>query len=168
MTDLLLAHDGDVVLGLAGDDAGVAADAGRLVDHHAPGVFRLFIFGIEGRQLLRDDACSRVDEARDPGRIRASVRTLHQVAAFHAVVVLRDRQSRDASPVGFNSTPPANHSPLAGRRAIGVHANVRCRSGRHECDHSQVPTRSNRRAGREQSIPARDRSSRQRQLDDVS
>ena len=49
---LLLAHDRDVVLGLAGDHAGIAADAGRLVDRHAPGVFRLFVFGIERRQIF--------------------------------------------------------------------------------------------------------------------
>ena len=36
--DLLLADDGDVVLRVAGDDAGVAADAGVHVDGHAPGV----------------------------------------------------------------------------------------------------------------------------------
>src|SRR5262249_22959843 len=34
--DLALADDGDVVLGLAGDDAGAAADAGGQVDGHAP------------------------------------------------------------------------------------------------------------------------------------
>src|SRR5262249_50311107 len=36
---LLLAHHGDVVLRLAGDHAGAAADAGRQVDGHAPAVF---------------------------------------------------------------------------------------------------------------------------------
>ena len=35
--DLLRADHRHVVLGLAGDDAGVAADARRGVDHHAPG-----------------------------------------------------------------------------------------------------------------------------------
>jgi hypothetical protein len=34
--DLLLADDRNVVLGLAGDDAGVAADAGVEVDAHPP------------------------------------------------------------------------------------------------------------------------------------
>src|SRR5262249_28785682 len=36
--DLVPADDRDVVLGLAGDHAGIAADAGVEVDHHAPGV----------------------------------------------------------------------------------------------------------------------------------
>src|SRR5205085_8635488 len=34
--DLLLADDGDVVLGLAGDDAGIAADTGCHVNRHPP------------------------------------------------------------------------------------------------------------------------------------
>src|SRR5205814_9507015 len=46
--DLALADDGHIVLGLAGDLAGVAADATIEVDHHAPGVFP-----IEGR--VRDE-----------------------------------------------------------------------------------------------------------------
>src|SRR4051812_12232734 len=37
---LLLAHDRDVVLRLAGHDAGAAADAGIQVDRHPPGVPR--------------------------------------------------------------------------------------------------------------------------------
>ena len=36
--DLVLSDDGDVVLRLAGHDAGVAAGAGVQVDRHAPGV----------------------------------------------------------------------------------------------------------------------------------
>src|ERR1043165_1090429 len=36
--DLLFADDGDVVLGLAGDDAGVAADARRDINRHAPAI----------------------------------------------------------------------------------------------------------------------------------
>ena len=36
MHHLLLADDGNVVLGLAGDDAGVAADAGVQIDTHRP------------------------------------------------------------------------------------------------------------------------------------
>ena len=34
----VLAHNGNVVLGLAGNDTGVAADAGVHVDRHPPGV----------------------------------------------------------------------------------------------------------------------------------
>ncbi len=59
--DLVLADDGDVVLRLAGDHAGVAADAGVQVDRHAPGgPFGLVILGVE---LRRDVARLVVLEA---------------------------------------------------------------------------------------------------------
>src|SRR5690606_10647151 len=74
-SDLILSDDGDIVLGLAGDHAGVAADAGAEVDGHAPSVARLARFDvslrkglwIERRLLLRMFLGARAD---DGGRIR--------------------------------------------------------------------------------------------------
>jgi hypothetical protein len=48
---LILADDGDVVLGLAGDDARLAAGAGRQVDRHAPPVVRVGV-GLVQRERL--------------------------------------------------------------------------------------------------------------------
>jgi len=45
--DLFFSDDGNVVFRLAGDDAGVAADAGIQVDGHAPGVAGVLETGIE-------------------------------------------------------------------------------------------------------------------------
>ena len=50
--NLFLAHDGNVVFALAGDDAGVAADAGIEVDAQRPLVAFVLKLGIEGRQRL--------------------------------------------------------------------------------------------------------------------
>ncbi len=77
---LLLADDRDVVLGHAGDDAGVAADAGVQVDAHAPGgragwlavvqfrVVRLFAqevrIGLEGGQRAVTNELARIGEDR--------------------------------------------------------------------------------------------------------
>ena len=54
--DLLLADDGDVVLGLAGDDAGVAAEAGAEVDGEPPGVLPVLPARLEEGRLLRREA----------------------------------------------------------------------------------------------------------------
>ena len=101
--DLVAADDRDVVLGLAGGDAGAAADAGIQVDRHAPGVaLALLVLGL---------GCGLVDQARGRGAVSArvlgearvvailvEVRDADQVAAFHAEVVLHGRQAPAARP----------------------------------------------------------------------
>ncbi len=52
--DLVGADNRHVVLGLAGDDAGVAADAGRDIDHHRP-----LVWADVGRGMLRIERCRR-------------------------------------------------------------------------------------------------------------
>src|SRR5262249_33476928 len=50
--DAVLADDEDVVLGLAGDGAGAAADAGVEVDGHRPAVaLRVIVVGVEAEEL---------------------------------------------------------------------------------------------------------------------
>ena len=49
--DLVRPDDRHVVLGLAGDDAGVAADAGRVVDHHRPFVSVVVVRRIKRRRI---------------------------------------------------------------------------------------------------------------------
>ncbi len=89
--DLLLADDGDVVLGLAGDHAGVAADAGREVDRHAPGVAaagKLRVHGVvRPRRRLAHVRHDRGVLAIGRGRDRA-----HGGAALHRMLVLRRRE----------------------------------------------------------------------------
>src|SRR6266568_7439593 len=51
--DLVLPHHGDVVLGDARGDAGVAAHAGAQVDGHPPGVPLVLVRGIHGEAGLR-------------------------------------------------------------------------------------------------------------------
>src|SRR4029077_5299557 len=54
-SDLLLADDRDVVLGLAGDDAGAAAGTRRQVDGHAPLVARVLpLVAVERRRQTAD------------------------------------------------------------------------------------------------------------------
>ncbi len=49
---LVLADDRHVVLGLAGGDTGLAADAGIQIDRHRPGVARVFVWRIKRRVVF--------------------------------------------------------------------------------------------------------------------
>ena len=65
--DFLAADDGDVVFGLAGGDAGVAADAGVEVDDHAPGAAVIGLLRVEaglgGGSAVADRGCAHVLDA---------------------------------------------------------------------------------------------------------
>ena len=80
--DLVLADHRHIVLGRAGDDAGVAADAGIEIDHHAPGVFR--------RRLCRIEARLRLRWLRQRRMFGADL--ANEIKAIHAMMQLRDRQ----------------------------------------------------------------------------
>src|SRR5262245_7392957 len=122
--DLVLAHDRDVVLGLAGHDAGVAADAGREVDRHPPGVALVLVAGVERRRfrvLVRE----HVGVLRELGhRGRAG-----QVAAFHAPVVLgageRHLLARNAG-----REPAAVPQGVGRPERVGVRAEARAHPSR--------------------------------------
>ena len=84
--DLILARHRDVVLRLAGDDAGIAADAEVEIDHHAPGVA---VDQLPGRQAL-----VRIRDKMSAGLCAAGCADLagdfaHEVATIHAMMCLR-------------------------------------------------------------------------------
>src|SRR5262249_20870426 len=84
---LVLPDDGDVVLGDAGRDAGVAADASVEIDRHAPRI-------AEERMLVRVEglrARGHLDHLTGELRVGAELRegrAPHQGPTFHAVVIL--------------------------------------------------------------------------------
>src|SRR6185436_13606302 len=88
--DLVLADHRDVVLGLAPDDAGVAADAGVDVDRHAPLVALVRVLGNE-RQRARRGLVAFMHDLRIALELLTRDRANHPTA-FHEVVVLRARQ----------------------------------------------------------------------------
>ena len=118
--DLVLADDRDVVLGLAGDDAGVAAHAGGEVDRESPRV-------AAGRHL-------RIERHRGPRRRLAHLRDgvgiapvllrrdrADQVAALHAPVMLR-RGERGAAARLCDLEPGADPERVAPAQRVGVEA----------------------------------------------
>ena len=80
--DLLLADDGHVVFRGAGHHAGIAADAGIDIDHHAPGILRGRPRRVETRLFLR---------LRERRMRRAHL--ADEIKALHAMMQLRDRES---------------------------------------------------------------------------
>src|SRR5205823_3951294 len=86
--DLHLADDRDVVLGLAGDRASGAADAGVQVDRHAPGVAVVGVLGVERGLRARLQPVERAEEVR-VGAELLDRPALDDVATLHAGVVLR-------------------------------------------------------------------------------
>ena len=94
--DLLPAHDRDVVLGLAGDHAGAAADAAVEIDGHAPGVDGLpapGLFGIQA-QTLRMRSWSGSWAKSGVLSVFLDGPYPDELAALHHVVVLDGRQGR--------------------------------------------------------------------------
>ena len=89
---LLVPDDRDVVLGLAGDDAGRAAGAGVEIDRHPPGVRAVRALAPEVRQLLVLGSCSV-----SGSRSRRRAWRLDDVAALHREVGLRGGEAGAAS-----------------------------------------------------------------------
>src|ERR1041384_3250117 len=83
-----LADDRTSVFRLAGDHAGVAADARAGVDRHAPGVAFVLEAGIE--RLRRMLLLARKVRALT---IFLERRRAHEIASFHVVMVLHARES---------------------------------------------------------------------------
>ena len=88
--DLIFAHDGHVVLRLAGDDARVATRASAQIDRHAP------LLGRSQRRMgekrnVRRDVPVHPHGLRKSGLLGVTLgrRLPHQIAAFHALVRLR-------------------------------------------------------------------------------
>src|SRR5262249_5671886 len=85
--DLAPADRRDVVLGLAGGDARLTADAGGEVDHHAPAVAVVLPLGVEALGL-------RLPHLEAPvvprsAAVRRRVLDAYDVASLHPVMVLR-------------------------------------------------------------------------------
>ena len=87
---LVLAHDRDVVLGLAGDHAGVAADAGVQVDGHAPLVAGVLPLLPERHQRRVVDA-QVVDEV---GVLAVLLEVPSRTSARHAALALLGSPAR--------------------------------------------------------------------------
>ncbi len=87
---LFLADDRDVVLRLAADDAGVAADAGVDVDRHSPLVAFVLELGIQ-RDRPRRRFVLLVHRLRIPDELVACDRT-NEIPPLHQVVILRARE----------------------------------------------------------------------------
>src|SRR5947199_3393245 len=88
--DLVLADDGDVVLGHARGHARVAADAGVQVDAHAPRVPFVLVGRVQ-REVRRRILLHLLREGRR-ALVLLQARRPHDGAAFHAPVVLRAGQ----------------------------------------------------------------------------
>src|SRR6185295_8719968 len=89
VADLVLADDGDVVLGLAGDRASAAADACGEIDAHRPGVRAL------RRRVVKRAGTSIGGRAADGRRARRGLRDrerANEIASLHVVVGLRRRK----------------------------------------------------------------------------
>ena len=122
---LLLADHRDVVLGLAGDDAGVAADAGVQVDRHAPGVARRT--GCGGYSVRSLAGSSRHLARRTSGSCRNSLERGRRGPGARPsmrVVLLRARPACSCSPVFATSTPRAEPRRVAGAQRVGVEADA--------------------------------------------
>ena len=101
--DLLLADHRNVVLGLAGDDAGVAAGADVLVDGHAPGVALVLEVAVH-RQPGQRLVLHLLREPRIFGELRLG-RHANQVASFERPVILRGRELVASRRSWTSSTP---------------------------------------------------------------
>ena len=119
---LLLADDRDVVLGLAGDHAGVAADAGVEVDRHAPLVAVVALLlpqRVERRMLL----VGLLWRTRDRLAASARVALAHERAPLHLLMLLRVGE-RVALRRSWPAWPVAKPKWLLARSAGGVEADA--------------------------------------------
>ena len=123
--DLILADDRDVVLGLAGDDAGVAADAGVEVDRHAP-----LVDAVELRGRVKRAAAGNLPSALGGGHGRADFAEHGRAVRLHAdaldVGEAGSALLRDFVEIGFPDEIAAFHRPVfldvGEQRALaGVH-----------------------------------------------
>src|ERR1039457_4452438 len=109
---LVLADRRDVILGLTGDDAGVAARAGRQVHREAPGVLVVLVPGVHA------DRGDLFDLAGELGILAVFLERARadEVAPFHVEVVLRrGERVRAAGPLHRGG-----REPEARRRANAV------------------------------------------------
>ena len=116
LAHLILADHRDVVLGVAGDDASVAADARREVDGHAPGRALVGMRRVEGHVLggLLDHLAREVGLAAE----LLERRLADEMAALHAVMLLRRRQADSCRPVFASATPRTIHGASLVRIAL--------------------------------------------------
>ena len=134
---LVLADDRDVVLRLAGDDAGVAADAGVEVDRHAPGV--AVVRHAAGRASAPGGGSSpsRCTKSRIRPRTRRASPARTSVAAFHASGAPGSWRAVACRPSCATSRPvaePRRRRSCAARRR---RSRRRCRRGRRACGRSR-------------------------------
>ncbi len=140
---LLLADHRNVVLGLARHDAGVAADAAVLVDHHAPGAAVVALAGVERRQVVGRLRHGRPADAMD----------LHEIVPLHGRMVLGGGEPDGAPELRQGRAGALPRVPLEAER-VGRIAEAAAQRDRACCDRSRGSASRSRPPARAGSRPA--------------
>ena len=119
--DLIFSDDRNVVLCLAGNRAGIAADAGVEIDDHAPGIAVVGeLIGIEQRLVRRRFRLVRQFALCDEFRQRAFSQN---VATFHRMMVLRRGESMFRTRLTKRETI-AMPERIGGPQCVGIGTNI--------------------------------------------